>query len=767
MYTRTDDTTHAVRALLLAAIMIVSMAAVGGVAAQPTNASVGDGPELASQHIPDSGNLSSDEFLVDDDYEPQEVNDDDLLYSNISAAVAAAGDGYTIYVKPGTYDESVTIDHRIELIGAGMDQVEVTGNSVALTITADDVTVQGFTFVGDEGDNVVEVRRTSPTEDVKDLTFVDNRVIVDDDATGLYHEAMDQDQPSHDETLIANNVFTLKVPGDESDPSTRTDANYHIWIDSEEVFVGEEEEPTVLQPHNIVIDNNQFTSPDHKEEYGVMGSVESSVRLEADHSEVTNNLFETRVRDNDANNAQLWIGSDVDEKTDILVESNEFYANWAEYNIWADVMGGDTLTIRDNFVTDAQEVGIMVDDFDMVLIEENNVHSNHGPGVVVMNGNDVDVLANDIVDNVDIGLKLANVTDGFVHENYIADTSGSVGLLLDEVQQVSASYNTLENNDYGAAIAGSTTKNVELRKNTFIDNAAVGVHVVNFDSGATEAERPMINYNDFSEQDHDVKNDQGNALIDARLNWFGVNDSSISDEASVEGAVIYDPFLTEEPWDIEQEKHKTEAFAHDFTIQESTGPVHVIAFPGPVDRTVGEVFEDLPEGTGLYMYDAQTESWSTPSDGDDIDALDAFVITDLPEDETFTIVAGYEGNGNAAPHNKDLAGGWNLIGAPEKGLVEESMTDASTASETKVTHIYEGPRSQPMFLNGEDAAGTDKAWAHTVSTGDQPCVSPYTGYWVYVDEDDTGGMPSNLYAGVTYTGEIDQLSTDEPCNDDD
>ncbi|GAB3416035.1 hypothetical protein GCM10027435_12780 [Haloparvum alkalitolerans] len=755
MYTKQDDTTNAVGAVLLAAVMVVSMVAMGGVAAQPASTqsvqpAVDDGPELASHAIPAAGDLASDEFRVDDDYEPGEVADNDLLYPNITAAMDNAGDGYTIYVAEGTYDESVTVDKQVDLIGAGPDAVEVTGNSVVLTITADSTTVHGFTLVGDDGDNVVEVLATSPSHDVKNLEFTDNRVIVGDDAKGLYQEPMEQDTPSHTETLIQGNEFTVRDP--DTSPSNPATAVNFVHIDA----------TTEAIPHHVTIDDNRFYTPTHKGEH--VGQMRKSVVLQANHSQVTNNRLDARANPDTFESAQIWVGSQgegvVTEGN--LVDGNHVEANWAWYGIVANYDGGTDLTVSNNMVTESQEAGVIVARYDGAVIEGNNVHSNHGPGIWVFASENVEVLSNNVDSNQRIGVYMNQVEEALIHENVITNTMGSNGLLLDQVWNVQATYNTLQNNGVGANVTGSDTANVELRKNEFIDNAEVGVHVHDFDESVPEDARPVVNYNDFSAQDHDVENDV-EVPIDARLNWFGVHDHTIADEASVEGMVIYDPFLTEAPWDIEQEKHKTEAFAHDFTVQESTGPVHAVGFPGPVDRTVGEVFADLPNSSGLYMYDADAGQWVTPNSGDSIDPLDAFVITDLPEGETVTLVAGYEGDGAAAPQNADLAEGWNLVGAPKKGHSEDTIVDRSSATMTVVQHSYQQPASQPTFLDGTSARGDEKNWDHTVGTGDDKCVSPYAGYWAFVDDSDTGSLPAALTAGTTYQGEIDQLETDEKC----
>ncbi len=76
---------------------------------------------------------------------------------SIQAAIDAASDGDTILVGPGTYDENLTIDKQITLIGAqsGIDptgdggrggaETVINGN-IAVTVGADNATIDGFTL---------------------------------------------------------------------------------------------------------------------------------------------------------------------------------------------------------------------------------------------------------------------------------------------------------------------------------------------------------------------------------------------------------------------------------------------------------------------------------------------------------------------------------------------------------------------------------------------------------------------------------------------
>ncbi|HYC72198.1 MAG TPA: protein kinase, partial [Opitutaceae bacterium] len=70
-------------------------------------------------------------------------------YSSISAAVAAAVPGNAVHVARGTYQESITLNKNVSLIGAGRDGVVVEADAAECALLALDVkgvVVTGFTF---------------------------------------------------------------------------------------------------------------------------------------------------------------------------------------------------------------------------------------------------------------------------------------------------------------------------------------------------------------------------------------------------------------------------------------------------------------------------------------------------------------------------------------------------------------------------------------------------------------------------------------------
>ncbi|HDQ05311.1 MAG TPA: hypothetical protein ENN36_01135 [Candidatus Bathyarchaeota archaeon] len=72
-------------------------------------------------------------------------------YATIGWAVGNASAGDTVYVKSGTYNESVTIDKPLSLIGEGMSSTIILsegtrGSGHTIHVKADNVTVSGFTI---------------------------------------------------------------------------------------------------------------------------------------------------------------------------------------------------------------------------------------------------------------------------------------------------------------------------------------------------------------------------------------------------------------------------------------------------------------------------------------------------------------------------------------------------------------------------------------------------------------------------------------------
>ncbi|WP_299399152.1 right-handed parallel beta-helix repeat-containing protein [Pelagibius sp.] len=112
---------------------------------------------------------------------------------SIQAAIDAASDGDTILVGPGTYDENLTIDKQITLIGAqsGIDptggggrggaETVINGN-IAVTVGADNATIDGFTL--NKGAGNVGISLEAGATDITIQNNILNGGAVDDFSAG-------------------------------------------------------------------------------------------------------------------------------------------------------------------------------------------------------------------------------------------------------------------------------------------------------------------------------------------------------------------------------------------------------------------------------------------------------------------------------------------------------------------------------------------------------------------------------------------------------
>ena len=100
--------------------------------------------------------------VADANNEVEETNEDNNLASNslyvqyatIQEAIDAASPGDTVYIGPGTYNENLSIDKSITLIGAGSATTIIDGGGTddVVLVTADNVTIKGFTVQNSIGD---------------------------------------------------------------------------------------------------------------------------------------------------------------------------------------------------------------------------------------------------------------------------------------------------------------------------------------------------------------------------------------------------------------------------------------------------------------------------------------------------------------------------------------------------------------------------------------------------------------------------------------
>ena len=146
------------------------------------------------------------------------------VYPTIQQAVDAAPVGGAVRVDPGTYDELVTVNKKLTVQGAPFDRSIVDGqdfgggsHSTAFYITANDVTIDGFTVqgqtsIGKFGAGIVIAPGVAGTHIVNNL--------IQHNVAGLYLA----NNSTTDPALILNNIFAYNNnPGGNSGRGIYTD----------------------------------------------------------------------------------------------------------------------------------------------------------------------------------------------------------------------------------------------------------------------------------------------------------------------------------------------------------------------------------------------------------------------------------------------------------------------------------------------------------------------------------------------------------------
>ncbi|MGM9401328.1 nitrous oxide reductase family maturation protein NosD [Aliiroseovarius sp. KMU-71] len=102
----------------------------------------------------------------------------------IAETLSRAAEGDTLRLRPGTYYETVVLDKSVTLDGGGAATIDGQGNGSVITVTGDNVTVQGLTVIGsgsehDGIDSGIQLLKTADAPIVRDNVLLGNLYGID------------------------------------------------------------------------------------------------------------------------------------------------------------------------------------------------------------------------------------------------------------------------------------------------------------------------------------------------------------------------------------------------------------------------------------------------------------------------------------------------------------------------------------------------------------------------------------------------------------
>lgn len=189
---------------------------------------------------------------------------------------------------------------------------------------------------------------------------------------------------------------------------------------------------------------------------------------------------------------------------------------------------------------------------------------------------------------------------------------------------------------------------------------------------------------------------------------------------------------------------------------DNDGSTYSVAFPGPVNGTYNDIFENNMDGIkAVYQFDSKDNEWNLMSNTDfseSPDSLDTIVILteggEGPDEIPITIR--FEVQDPPQPSQLYLSEGWNFVGASTFDDAD-TVLDRGSAETTVALDQFAEPEVGGIAEVNSFQYQT-RMPHYDLSSDNPPTMSPFKGYFVFVT--DSGALPS-LLSGVETRQEAD------------
>ncbi|ASJ10001.1 hypothetical protein A3L12_01145 [Thermococcus sp. P6] len=345
-------------------------------------------------------------------------------YTTIQEAINNARPGDTIIVRDGTYNENVIVNKSITLKsenGPANCIINGTGSGSVVTITADNVTIQGFTITGSGsgwGNGGVWVESSGNT--------ISSNVITNN-GNGIYLDS------SSNNNITSNNITSNSGNGVYLDSSSHNNITFNnitsnnwagIWlrgssnttITSNNITSNGERGIFLYYSSYNIVTNNTMTND---------GIVIEGYKIEHWNTHVIENntvngkpvyYFKNRVGGNVPEDAGQVILANT---TGMLIEN----LNISNTDVGIELGFSSNNTIKNSNITSNNREGIYLYYSSNNNITSNNITSNSGAGIFIYGSSNNNIVSNNITSNAWAGIWLDSSNNNTIYLNNFNNTN--------------------------------------------------------------------------------------------------------------------------------------------------------------------------------------------------------------------------------------------------------------------------------------------------------------------------------------------------------
>ncbi|NLO77535.1 MAG: PGF-pre-PGF domain-containing protein [Methanomicrobiales archaeon] len=372
-------------------------------------------------------------------------------YSTIQAAIDAATSGDTIIVKAGTYPEELILNKIVTLLGEGMPVITTPENKTGVEINADNCTLSGFFFDGEQkGKDGIEIEGNYTTlsdieisgyeygitiYDVQGLSL-STTAIHDNTYNFLYWDTLEAPGNTIDETVTVNGrpvVYREGASGVSIDASTNAGAV--ICVNCTDISIRDTTTESIgdgialLFCHDAMIQN---VTADKILDYGVWTYASENITVQESRfgpdilygvfADETNGL---RVTDNYFV-YEHGVGVSHVNGSGSIITNNIMNGDEESWSVWE--LGTSEAVVTGNTIEGGMKYGITLINADTLTVSDNTLDVT-GYGIMIKNGEMATVSGNTVQCN-GRGTGMEITADGAEITGNIIDNCSKQALMI-------------------------------------------------------------------------------------------------------------------------------------------------------------------------------------------------------------------------------------------------------------------------------------------------------------------------------------------------